>query len=85
VGWLYAARGFYKLKQYHQVIECVAPALRNEKTRREAQHLMAFSLLNTGQIDASAGAYFKSISLGNDTDWQPLVELLIDNPKLKLA
>lgn len=31
IGWLYAARGFYKLKQYHAVIEAVAPALRNER------------------------------------------------------
>ncbi|ORX39518.1 hypothetical protein BCR36DRAFT_588235 [Piromyces finnis] len=34
---------------------------------------------------AAAGAFFKSINLGNDTDWQPFVELLIDNPKLKLS
>ncbi|KAJ3033863.1 hypothetical protein HK097_004703 [Rhizophlyctis rosea] len=85
VGWLYAARGYYKLKDYHSVIECVAPALRNERTKREGQHLLAFSFLNTGQIEAAAGAFFKSINYGNDTDWQPLVELLLDNPKLKLT
>ncbi|EGF77074.1 hypothetical protein BATDEDRAFT_92047 [Batrachochytrium dendrobatidis JAM81] len=85
IGWLYAARGFYKLKQFHMVIECVAPALRNERTKREGQHLLAFSLLNTSQPEAAAGAFFKSIGYGNDTDWQPLVELLMDNPKLKLT
>ncbi len=85
VGWLYAARGFYKLKKYHLVIECVAPALRNERTKREAQHILAFSLLNTGQNEAAAGAFFKSINFGNDTDWQPLVELFLDQPKLKLT
>jgi hypothetical protein len=91
IGWLYAARGFYKLKQYHNVVEAVAPALRNERTRREGQHLLAFSLLHTGQLEASAGAYclyiltlVKSINYGNDTDWQPLVELFLDNPKLAL-
>jgi len=47
--------------------------------------LLAFSFLHTGQTDAAAGAFFKSINLGNDTDWQPFVELLIDNPKLKLS
>ncbi|ORX36557.1 hypothetical protein BCR36DRAFT_588472, partial [Piromyces finnis] len=57
IGWLYAARGFYKLEDYHSVIECITPALRNERTKRER----------------------------NDTDWQPFVELLIDNPKLKLS
>ncbi|KAI8611222.1 hypothetical protein BC830DRAFT_678118 [Chytriomyces sp. MP71] len=84
IGWLYAARGFYKLKDYHSVIECVTPALRNERTKREGQHLLAFSFLQTGQTEAAAGAFFKSISYGNDTDWQPLVELFLDQPKLTL-
>ncbi|KAJ3113898.1 hypothetical protein HK098_007530 [Nowakowskiella sp. JEL0407] len=85
IGWLYAARGFFKLKDYHSVIECVTPALRNERTKREAQHLLSFSFLHTGQTDAAAGAFFKSINFGNDSDWQLLVELFIDNPKLKLT
>ncbi|KAI9204931.1 uncharacterized protein BJ171DRAFT_561987 [Polychytrium aggregatum] len=85
IGWLYAARGYYKIKDYHSVIECVTPALRNERTKREAQHLLAFSFLLTGQIEAAAGAFFKSINYGNDTDWQPLTELFLDNPKLKLT
>ncbi|KAJ3107111.1 hypothetical protein HDU97_004804 [Phlyctochytrium planicorne] len=85
IGWLYAARGYYKLKDYHSVIECVTPALRNDRTKREGQHLLAFSFLHTGQIEAAAGAFFKSISYGNDTDWQPLVELFLDHPKLKLT
>ncbi|KAG4093768.1 hypothetical protein H8356DRAFT_1696654 [Neocallimastix lanati (nom. inval.)] len=85
IGWLYAARGFYKLEDYHSVIECITPALRNERTKRESQHLLAFSFFHTGQMEAAAGAFFKSINLGNDTDWQPFVELLIDNPKLKLS
>ncbi len=82
-GWLYAARGYYKVRQYHSVIECVAPALRNERTRREAQHLLAFALMYTGQHEASCGAFLKSIALGNETDWQPLVELVLDNPSLQ--
>ncbi|KAG5459699.1 MAG: hypothetical protein BJ554DRAFT_8349 [Olpidium bornovanus] len=85
VGWLYAARGYYKIKDYHSVIECVTPSLRNERTKKEAQHLLAFSLLHTGQTEASAGAFFKSINLGNETDWQPLTELFLDNPQLKLT
>jgi hypothetical protein len=74
------------------VIETVTPALRNERTKREAQHLLAFSLMNSGQPEAAgiqylilAGAFFKSINYGNDTDWQSLVELFIDNPSLKLT
>jgi hypothetical protein len=46
---------------------------------------LAFSLLNTGQPEAAAGAYFKSINYGNDTDWQSLVELFMDHPHLKLT
>eukprot|EP01137_Pigoraptor_chileana_P011227 Opistho-2@61760 len=85
IGWLYAARGFYKMKDYHAVVECVSHSLRNEKTKKEAQHLLAFSLLHTGQPSAAASAFFKSISFGNDTDWQPLVELFLDNPDLKFT
>jgi hypothetical protein len=33
----------------------------------------------------AAAAFSKSIRLGNDTDWQPLVELLLEQPKLRLA
>ncbi|KAL7750635.1 hypothetical protein RI367_003977 [Sorochytrium milnesiophthora] len=85
LSWLYCARGYYKLKQYHSVIECLTPALRNEKTKKEAQHLLAFSFLYTGQIESAAGAFFKSAAMGNDTDWQVLVELLLDHPKMKLT
>ena len=72
------------MEDYHSVIECVAPTLRNEKTKKEGQHLLAFSFLQTGQSEQAAGAFFKSINYGNDTDWQPLVELFLENPKLKL-
>jgi Tfp pilus assembly protein PilF len=67
IAWLYAARGYFKLQDYHSVIECVAPALRNDKTKREAQHLLAFAFLHTGQNEAALGAFFKSATLGNDT------------------
>ncbi|RKP03487.1 hypothetical protein CXG81DRAFT_9447 [Caulochytrium protostelioides] len=84
VGWLYAARGFYKLRNYRATIEAVVPALRNERTRREAQHLLAFAFYYTNQLEAAVAAFSKSINLGNDTDWQPLVEICLDNPELKL-
>ena len=73
------------MKDFHSVIEAVIPALRNERTKREAQHLLAFAFLHTGQQEESVGAFFKSIGSGNESDWQPLVELLIDNPDLKLT
>ncbi|KAJ1533905.1 hypothetical protein HK096_004602, partial [Nowakowskiella sp. JEL0078] len=84
-GFIQFTRGFFKLKDYHAVIECVTPALRNERTKREAQHLLSYSFLHTGQTEAASGAFFKSINYGNETDWQPLVELFLDNPKLKLT
>ncbi|KAI9143375.1 hypothetical protein BKA69DRAFT_1019021, partial [Paraphysoderma sedebokerense] len=80
IGWLYVARGYYKLKDYHAVIEAVTPCLRNERTKKEAQHLLAFGFLHTGQTEAAVGAFLKSVMLGNDTDWQCLVEILYDNP-----
>lgn len=75
VGWLYVARGYYKLKEYHYVIEAVNHCLRNEKTLKEAQHLLAFSLMYTHQLDAAAAAFRKSIKMGNETDWQLMVEI----------
>jgi hypothetical protein len=87
IGWLYAARGLFRLREYHYVIEAVSHCLRNDKTVREAQHFLAFSLMHTGQPEAAAAAFHRSVALGNDTDWQPLVELCIDHniklPKMR--
>ncbi len=46
IGWLYVARGMYKLNEYALVIEAVSHCLRNEKTIREAQHLLVSALMN---------------------------------------
>src|SRR4051812_32102875 len=46
-GWLYACRGLYQLKEYALTIEGLAHCIRHEKTAKEAQHLLAFSLLHT--------------------------------------
>jgi cytochrome c-type biogenesis protein CcmH/NrfG len=75
----------YQLQEYTLVIEGLAHCLRHEKTAKESQHLLAFSLLHTRQNKLAAAAFCKSIRLGNDTDWQPLIELLIEQPKLKLS
>ena len=73
------------MNDFHAVVECVSYSLRNEKTKKEAQHLLAFALLHTDQLSNAAAAFFQSINYGNDTDWQPLVELMIDNPDLKFT
>jgi hypothetical protein len=62
----------------------VPNTLRNEKTKKEGQHLLAFSLLQTAQFDAAAGAFLRSIQFGNDSDWQPLVELLLEHGEVKI-
>eukprot|EP00823_Brevimastigomonas_motovehiculus_P003085 TRINITY_DN1841_c0_g1_i2.p1 TRINITY_DN1841_c0_g1~~TRINITY_DN1841_c0_g1_i2.p1 ORF type:complete len:120 (+),score=10.32 TRINITY_DN1841_c0_g1_i2:107-466(+) len=82
IGWLYACRGLYQLKEYGLVLEGLRPCLRNEKTQKEAQHLYAFALLHLKQIKEAAVQFRASVKLGNDTDWQPLVEILLDNKTL---
>ena len=44
VAWLYAARGLYRAKEYHLVIDAVSHCLRNEQTVQEAQHLLVMYL-----------------------------------------
>jgi hypothetical protein len=38
--------------------------------------------MHTGQKAAAAAAFLKSVKMANETDWQPLIELHIDNPNL---
>ena len=85
IGWLYAARGYYKLKEYNSVIESVQHCLRDEQTVREGQHLLAFSLLHTGQLELAALEFRKSILLGNETDWQVLVEICLSDESIELG
>jgi len=40
--------------------------------------------VQTGQAEAAALAFSKSIEMGNETDWQSLVELCYDNPDIEL-
>lgn len=83
VAWMYAARGLYKLGDYHLCIEALSHCLRNPKTLKEAQHLLGFSLMHTKQYEAAAAAFNKSVKMGNETDWQPLIELYLEHPNLE--
>eukprot|EP00742_Colponemidia_sp_Colp-10_P003422 GILJ01003643.1.p1 GENE.GILJ01003643.1~~GILJ01003643.1.p1 ORF type:complete len:119 (-),score=18.36 GILJ01003643.1:181-537(-) len=85
IGWLYAARGLFKQKEYHFVIEALSHCIRNEKTKKEAQHLLSFCLLHTGQTAAATSAFYRSVKIGNETDWQSLVELLLENPTMRFG
>ncbi len=71
VAWLYAARGFYRLGQYHNAVEALASCLRHEPTRKEAQHLLSFCLMHLGQMDSAAHGFVKSVECGNESDWYP--------------
>ena len=82
VAWLFAARGLYKLEEYHLCIEALGHCMRSPKTLKEAQHLQGFCLLHSGQKAAAAAAFVKSVKMGNETDMQPLIELHLDNPNL---
>ncbi len=84
ISWLYVARGFYKTKNYPYAIEAVQHCLRTEATQKEAQHILSYSYYHSGQSTLAARAFFKSVHLGNDSDWQSIVELAIDHPDLNL-
>lgn len=70
---------------FNQTIECLSSSLRNERTKKEAQHLLSFSFLHTNQHEAALSSFHKSVLFGNDSDWQMLVELLMDYPNLKIC
>lgn len=57
------------------MVEGLSHCLRHEATAKESAHLLAFALLHTKQNKLAAAAFWKSIKLGNETDWQPLVEV----------
>ena len=80
IGWLYVARGCYKIKRCDWCFSALCQPLGplnddNEAVRREAQHLMAFSLYKQKQIGESLNQFCKSVRYGNDHDWQMIVEI----------
>mmetsp|Transcript_4078 Transcript_4078/g.7815 ORF Transcript_4078/g.7815 Transcript_4078/m.7815 type:complete len:106 (+) Transcript_4078:2-319(+) len=85
VAWLFAARGLFKLEEWHLCTEALTQCLRSPKTAKEAQHLLGFCLMHTEQKAAAAAAFLKSVKMSNETDWQPLIELHVDNPGLANA
>ena len=41
--------------------------------------------MTAGDHANAANAYFKSVKLGNHTDWQALVELAVEYPNIQFA
>ncbi len=76
-GWLFVARGMFNSKppRHRLVVEAAAHCLQAPETIVQGQQLLAFSLLELGETDSALAAFTKSVRLGNETDWQMLVEL----------
>ena len=80
-GWLFVARGMFNSKppRHRLVVEAAAHCLKAPETIVQGQQLLAFSLLELGETDSALAAFTKSVRLGNETDWQMLVELGLDD------
>jgi|EP00505_MAST-04D_sp_SCG-Rhode-Island_P001914 hypothetical protein len=84
IGWLYVARGCYKKKRYDWAFSALCQPEgplndENAAVRKEAQHLMAFSLYRQNQFDQAKKQFAQSVKEGNETDWQMVVEIGIDH------
>lgn len=79
-GWLFVARGMFNSKppQYKYVIEATSHCLKSPETIVQGQQLQAFSLLALDDNVAALSAFTKSVRMGNETDWQMVVELGLD-------
>ena len=80
LGWLFVARGMFNSQppRYEWAIAAASHTLRHPQTMQEGQHILAFSLHELGQLDAAKPAFERSIHLGNESDWQMVVEIGID-------
>jgi hypothetical protein len=78
LGWLYVARGFFSGGEYTYTIEAAQHCFKSPETIAQAQQLLAFALLELEETESSHVAFIKSARLGNETDWQMIVELGID-------
>ena len=78
IGWLYVARGCFNSKQYQYTIEATQYCLKNQETIVQGQQLLSFALLELGEKKQAQLAFIKSVRLGNESDWQMIVEMGID-------
>eukprot|EP01086_Lenisia_limosa_P015814 TRINITY_DN5308_c0_g1_i2.p1 TRINITY_DN5308_c0_g1~~TRINITY_DN5308_c0_g1_i2.p1 ORF type:complete len:187 (+),score=34.86 TRINITY_DN5308_c0_g1_i2:75-635(+) len=83
VAYLYAARAYYKMKWWHFAIECLQKCLNAPQTKQEAYHLLGFSLMKSEQYGPAITAFLKSIRLGNEIDFQPYIELILEFPDVE--
>ena len=76
-GWLFVARGMFNSKppQHQFVVEAAAHCLKSPETIVQGTQLQAFSLLALGDEKSALSAFSKSVRMGNETDWQMVVEL----------
>ena len=76
-GWLFVARGMANSKppQHQFVVEAASHCLKSPDTIVQGIQLQAFSLLALGDKAAALSAFKKSVRMGNETDWQMVVEI----------
>jgi hypothetical protein len=76
-GWLFVARGmFNSTPPHHQfVVEAAAHCLKSPETIVQGVQLQAFSLLALEDTESALSSFTKSVRMGNETDWQMVVEL----------
>ncbi|GKT27530.1 hypothetical protein ADUPG1_000072 [Aduncisulcus paluster] len=84
-GWLYAARGFYRIGQFQKAAEAVMYCISNPHTSREAYRILSHSYRQMGNVEGMMKALYKSVRLGNEEDWQCLIEGAIDHPDVKFV
>jgi hypothetical protein len=85
-SWLYSCRGLYELAHYDLCIEglslyCMRSS--NSQILAQAQHLLAHALYQQKQYSAALKAFKQSVEIGNDTDWQMIVEIILQQKLLK--
>ena len=79
-GWLFVARGMANSKppRHEFVVEAASHCLKSPETIVAGYQLQAFSLLALGDKTAALSSFTKSVRMGNETDWQMVVEIGLD-------
>jgi hypothetical protein len=78
LGWLFVARGCFNTNQFHHTIEALQSCLKHQETIVQGQQLLGFALFECNEIEKAQLAFIKSVRLGNESDWQMIVEIGID-------
>jgi hypothetical protein len=78
-SWMYACRGLYQAQEYEYCLEGLSHCSNHPPTRQESAHIRSFCLIHLGRDNEALMSLRDSVRLGNEEDWHPLVELLMEN------